>query len=333
MEIAFLVSRSDKPSTKFRIKSYLPLLAEEGISATVFPLSRKILGRWKIFHYLNKYDLVLIQKKLFSFAELAYIRRRSRRLVYDFDDAVMFKGGENLNPANPLRQKRFYKTVRFCDWIIAGNSYLQKEAGVPSDRISVLPTPVDTDKYLPQKKNNSGEKITIGWLGSKSTVNYLKPLIPVFSELRAKFPGLKIKLISDGFQGIEGLGAIQKIWKEEEEISDLHSFDIGIMPLPNDPWTNGKCGFKLLQYQAVGLPVICSPVGINQEIVTDNVNGFLADTPQEWIEKLNHLISSSGSRIRMGKTGRKRMVERYSLKAIWPHFFSLLKRVTTIADR
>jgi len=333
MEIAFLVSRSDKPSTKFRINSYLPLLAAEGIAATVFPLSRKVLGRWHMFYSLNRYDLVFIQKKLFSFVELKYIRRRSRNLVYDFDDAVMFKGGEKLNPANPIRQKRFYNTLRFCDWIIAGNTYLHKEAGVSSGRISVLPTPVDTDKYLPREENNKEGKITIGWMGSKSTVNYLKPLIPVFSELRATFSGFNIKLVSDGFPDTQGLGAIRKNWKEAEEIADLHSFDIGIMPLPDDPWTRGKCGFKLLQYQAVGLPVVCSPVGINQEIVTDDVNGFLAHTNQEWIEKLRRLISSSESRIRMGKNGRERVVERYSVKAMWPHFFSILKRAAGRANQ
>ncbi|RLA92837.1 MAG: hypothetical protein DRG25_05605 [Deltaproteobacteria bacterium] len=325
MNIAFLVSRPDKPSTKFRVQSYLPLLQKEGVNANVFPLSKKIVKRWKIFFYLNHYDLVFIQKKLFSFWELVYIRRQAKKLIYDFDDAVMFKKGEKMDPTNPVRQKRFMRTVRICDWVIAGNQFLLREAKLFSDRISIIPTPVDTERYIPREKKRSTE-VTVGWLGSKSTVNYLKPLVPVCSELRNRFPNLKFKLVSDSFQELERFEGIQKIWKEEEEVWDLQSFDIGIMPLPDDPWTNGKCGFKILQYQAAGLPVVCSPVGINREIVTDGFNGYLANSPQEWIDKLSRLITSPELRSRMGKAGRERVEKQYSLKVIWPQFFMTLKR-------
>jgi len=331
MEIAFLTSRLDKPSTKFRVRSYLPLLAKEGIKSKVLPLSGKTVSRWKTFHFLNQYDVAFIQKKLFFPWELIFIRHRSKKLLYDFDDAVMFKKGERMDPANPIRRKRFERTIRLCDWVIAGNSYLQNEARIFSDRVSVLPTPVDTEKYFPREQNSRRKEVTIGWLGSKSTVNYLKPLIPVFSELEARFPQVSLKLVSDNFPEMEGLRAVKKIWKKDEEIQDLQSFDIGIMPLPDDPWTKGKCGFKLLQYQAAGLPVICSPVGVNSEFVTEGINGYLATSPQEWVDKLSWLIASLELRVRMGKMGRENVVKKYSLKAIWPQFFRILKRTVPLS--
>ena len=328
MNLAFLVSRPDKPSTKFRIQSYLPHLLGEGFKARVFPVSGKVLSRWKFFSSLDQYDLVIIQKKLFSFWELHYLRRQSRRLLYDFDDAVMFKRGENMDPANPSRRRSFGETVRLCDWVVAGNEYLQKQAALFSHSVSVLPTPVDTAAYVPQGNDHNPERVTIGWLGSKSTVHYLKPLVPVFFALRSKFPHVQIKIVSDSFPGMESLLGMQKVWKETEEVQDLQSFDIGIMPLPDDPWTRGKCGFKLLQYQAVSLPVVCSAVGVNREIVSEGVNGYFADTPQEWLDRLMRMLSSQEMRIRMGKAGREKVEKEYSLETMWPQLLALLKRAS-----
>jgi len=326
MDLAFVVSRPDKPSTKFRIQSYLPLLLAEGFRAKVFPVSGKALSRWRFFHSLDRYDLVLIQKKLFASWELNYIRHQSRKLMYDFDDAVMFKRGEKMDPANPSERKSFGKTVRLCDWVVAGNAYLQEHAATFSRAVSVLPTPVDTASYIPREMDANSETIVIGWLGSKSTVHYLRPLAPVLCELRSKFPHVQTKIVSDSFHGMESLGGIQKIWNETEEVQDLQSFDIGIMPLPDDPWTRGKCGFKLLQYQAVSLPVVCSAVGVNREIVTEGVNGYFADTPQEWFEGLSTLISSRELRVQLGKAGRKRVEKEYALKIIWPRFLATLRK-------
>ncbi len=331
MEIAFLVSRLDKPSTKFRIIAYLPLLRESGIQAEVFPLSKAKIGRWRVFSHVHLYNLVVIQKKLFSHVELAYIRKQSQKLVYDFDDAVMFKKGEKMDMNKPLRNKRFDRTIRLCDHVIVGNQFLKEESRLESDRISVLATPVDTDKYFPVEKSGSRKEVMIGWLGSKSTIRYLKTLTPVFSELQSRFHDVHITVVSDSFEGIEEITAIKKIWREDEELQDLQSFDIGIMPLPDDPWTKGKCGFKLLQYQAVGLPVVCSPVGVNRKMIVDGVNGFHAHTAQEWFDRLNQLISSPGLRNQMGKVGRERVAKEYSLQALWPKFLMTINNVLNVS--
>lgn len=327
MEIAFLVSRLDKPSTKFRVRCYLPRLGSAGVAARVFPLSKRPLGRWLVFLSLGRYDLVVVQKKLFSPWELQVMRRRARRLVYDFDDAVMYAQGERVDREFPPERRRFGRMVESCDWNLAGNAYLAYQARRFSDRVSVQPTPVDTDYYVPRSGDQGRSRITIGWLGSASTVGYLRPLVEVFAALIAERPQVEIKVVSDSVRGIKELESRHKPWKEEEELSDLQSFAIGIMPLPDDPWTRGKCGFKLLQYQAAGLPVVCAPVGVNREIISDGVNGFHASTAQEWAEKLRSLVDSPELRRRMGEAGRERVVKRYSLEVLWPELFSTLRKV------
>jgi glycosyltransferase involved in cell wall biosynthesis len=327
MEIAFLVPRLDKPSTKFRVRCYLSLLRGAGVQARVFPLSKRHLGRWLVFFSLARYDLVVIQKKLFSPWELRVIRRRARRLVYDFDDAVMYSQGEQVDRENPPERTRFARMVQSCDWTMAGNVYLKDQARRFAERVSVQPTPVDTDYYVPGSRDPGNSRVTIGWLGSSSTVSYLKPMTQVFSALTARCAQVQLKIVSDSVQDIKEFQNRHKPWKEEEELQDLHSFDIGIMPLPDDPWTRGKCGFKLLQYQAVGLPVVCSPVGVNREIISDGVHGYYASTPQEWVEKLSCLVQSPELRRRMGHFGRERAVKHYSLGALWPEFFTTLQRV------
>lgn len=329
MEIAFLVPRLDKPSTKFRVRCYLPLLRGAGVQGRVLPLSKRPLGRWLAFFSLGRYDLVVVQKKLFSPWELQVIRRRARRLVYDFDDAVMFKEGEQVERAHPPERRRFGRMVQSCDWILAGNIYLRDQARRFSERVSIQPTPVDTDHYVPCSRDPGNSRVTIGWLGSASTVGYLRPMTEVFSALTARWSQVEIKVVSDNVRDIQELRSQHKPWKEEEELPDLQSFAIGIMPLPDDPWTRGKCGFKLLQYQAVGLPVVCSPVGVNREIISDGVNGFYASTAQEWVEKLSCLVQSPELRRRMGQAGRERAVKRYSLAVLWPEFLATLQRVAT----
>lgn len=326
MQIAFLVPRLDKPSTKFRVRCYLPRLQRAGVAARVYPLSKRPLSRWSAFFALARYDLVVVQKKLFSPWELQVVRRRARRLVYDFDDAVMYRQGEQVDRESPSERRRFGRMVESCDWNLAGNAYLADHARRFSNLVSIQPTPVDTDYYVPRCGHEAKARVIVGWLGSASTVGYLKPLVEVFAALVAERPHVEIKIVSDSVRDLTELKSRHKLWKEEEEVSDLQSFAIGIMPLPDDPWTRGKCGFKLLQYQAAGLPIVCSPVGVNREIVSDGVNGFHASSAQEWAEKLRCLVDSAELRRRMGEAGRERAVTRYSLDVLWPLLFSTLQR-------
>jgi glycosyltransferase involved in cell wall biosynthesis len=326
--ILFLVPRIDKASTKYRVLQYLDYLESEGIDCSIKELSKKSRNRFTLIKFIKKADIVFIQKKIFSKIEVCLIRFFAKKIVFDIDDAVMFKDGPLGTSAQKRQSRRFSFMAKNADLVICGNEYLKKNTEKLNANIRLLPTPVDMDRYV--EKHNSGfEKkgITLGWIGSKVTLKYLKQISPALEQLSKRFPDLKLKIVADEFFEIHGLEVEKKEWSSTEEIKDLHSFDIGLMPLSDDAWTRGKCGFKLLQCMAVGLPVVCAPVGMNREIVTDGVEGFWARSQEEWAEKIGTLVQDGNLRETMGSKGRKKVEEIYSLSINAELMSSILREV------
>jgi glycosyltransferase involved in cell wall biosynthesis len=322
MEIAFLVSRLDKPSTKFRIIAYLSLLRESGIKTDVFPLSKANIGRWRVFSHLHAYDLVIIQKKLFSFMELAYIRQQSQKLVYDFDDAVMY----GSNGESATRARKFKNMVKNADAVFCGNHFLLKEARQHrDDNIFYVPTVVDTDEY-PVKDHIERRPVTVGWIGSRSTLRYLVDL----EELVLKAPDQRdvmFKIVADRSLNTDAQNVVFEKWTAEKEKSLLLGFDIGVMPLRDDVWSRGKCGLKLIQYMASGLPSITHPIGAAQEIITDGVNGMLRSDMDGWRDAIENLSRDVAVRARMGRAARDVVEERYSLKVWGPKVREIIESI------
>ena len=150
---------------------------------------------------------------------------------------------------------------------------------------------------------------------------------PIFDRLGERYSHCELKIVCDIFFDCEKIHVIKKRWKSDEEVEDLQSFDIGLMPLVDDPWSWGKCGLKIVQYQGVGLPVVCTPVGVNRDLVEDGVTGFWARTPVEWEKKLSVLIEDALLREKLGKEGRKRVLEKYTVQSCAPRLVSIFKRV------
>jgi len=197
--------------------------------------------------------------------------------------------------------------------VVGGNEYLSEMArkhGAP--RTLTIPTPIDMNRYT-EKGRGPSPSVRIGWIGGASTLFYLEQLHPVLREVCRSAQGAEVMVVSDAFPDWRDVPVARKPWSYEEEIQDLHSFDVGIMPLTDDAWARGKCGFKLLQYMAVGLPVICSPVGVNAEMVRNGINGFLARTSDDWVRYLRLLVQDPGMRLRLGEAARRTVTERYSL--------------------
>src|SRR5690606_4454603 len=173
-------------------------------------------------------------------------------------------------------------------------------------------------------KENTG-KITIGWTGSHSTLKYLKEIEPVLQYLETKYPHVQILIIADKKPDLQ-LQNLEFIkWNKETEAEDLSKIDIGIMPLPDDEWSKGKCGFKALQYMAMEIPCVISPVGVNAQIIDHGINGFLAESDQAWITHLEHLINNQSARVLLGKAGRKKIIENYSVLSNTANFLSLFE--------
>ncbi|HRP00683.1 MAG TPA: glycosyltransferase, partial [Flavobacteriales bacterium] len=195
--------------------------------------------------------------------------------------------------------------------------------------VTIVPTTIDTDEYRPASRGGEGP-VCIGWSGSITTIQHFQYAIPALQRLKARFGDrITIRVVGDGSYRLPELGIEGLPWRRDTtELADLGAMDIGIMPLPDDEWAKGKCGLKGLQYMGLGLPTIMSPVAVNSEIITDGVDGFLATTTDEWVEKLTRLVEDADLRRRMGEAARRTVEQRYSVNA-WKdryvqHFDQLL---------
>ena len=332
MKILFLVQGLDVAASRYRVLQYLPYLKEHGVQATVLPFQKGFLKKLKLFKSAGKYDILFIQRKRFPVLWLKYIRKNARRIVYDFDDSVMYRNSKAANPESNTRVKMFRNMVNAADHVIAGNEYLQKNTTPYTNNVTIIPSPIDITLYPLKKYSEKNDNITLGWIGATGSIHYLEKMKPMFEALGKKYKELKLKIICDTFFDCDNITVEKKLWSEQEEVADIQSLDIGLMPLMDDPWSHGKCGLKILQCLAVGVPVVCSPAGINKEIVNDGVHGFWANTQEEWIEKLEILINDHDLRKRMGMEGRKRVIEHYSLKANAPRLLKIFQQLSSSAN-
>jgi len=214
-----------------------------------------------------------------------------------------------------LLGQKIDSVMRHAAIVIAGNNYLAERAyRAGANRVEIIPTVVDTERYQPKQKA-VGEVPIVGWIGTPQTSRYLKPLLPVFESLKNEMP-VRFVAVGANPEDFEGTPVEAWPWSEESEVASVQQFDIGIMPLVDSPWERGKCGYKLIQYMACGVPVVASPVGVNCEIVVSDKNGLFADSAGEWDKALRTLINvDSEVRKRMGGAGRARVEEWYSVHA------------------
>ena len=269
---------------------------------------------------LDAYDIIFIYREALMTRHTVFERlfRRSRsRIVFDFDDAIWLPAVSSGNRRlewlkNPAKTARL---LSWADMAFAGNRYLAEYASRFCDCVRIVPTTVDTDVFQPRAAAVTGDgPVEIGWTGSPSTIEHLRYSLPALRRLRQKYGGrIRFKVIGDAAFHDEALDVRGMPWRRETELADLSTLDIGIMPLPDDDWTRGKCGFKGLTYMALGIPAVLSPVGVNTEIVEDGVNGFLAESEDAWVDRLSLLVEQPALRARLGARGRETVVARYSV--------------------
>jgi glycosyltransferase involved in cell wall biosynthesis len=251
-----------------------------------------------------------------------------KKIIYDFDDAIWLtdKVGESTLE-RMLKWRGKISTI--CRWsykVSCGNEFLAAYAARFNKNVIINPTTIDTGsrhnrslyKTLPKEND-----LIVGWTGSHSTLKYLKNLEPVLQEITRRYSNVTILIIADKELKLDVSKVVNKPWSLESEIKDLCLIDIGIMPLPDDEWTKGKCGFKALQYMSLGIPAVVSPVGVNKTIVTHGFNGYWCDTDREWAECLSLLIENEQLRKDLGANGRDRVVANYSIDSNTQNFLSL----------
>lgn len=327
MKVLFLIQGYSVAASRYRVLQYLPYLEFKGVKVTVSLYPRTLKANIQFFKILPHYDIVFLQRKRFNQPRLGLLRRRANRIVYDFDDSVMYRNAKNKDPISQTRSRRFIQMVKASDFVIAGNDFLKSQVLPVHSNVETIPTPIDQKRYALKDYGVKKERVTLGWIGDHGSIHYLEKMRPIFDRIGECYPHAELKIVCDIFFDCEHIKVVKKPWTLEEEVADLQSFDIGLMPLVDDPWSWGKCGLKIIQYQGVGVPVVCTPVGINRDLVEDGVNGFYALTPEEWEEKLSLLIEDSLLRERMGREGRRRVLGNYTVQVCSPRLFSILNRL------
>jgi glycosyltransferase involved in cell wall biosynthesis len=327
MKVLFLIQGFTIAASRYRVLQYIPYLESKGVESTVSLYPRTFKENIQFFNSLPQYDIIFLQRKRFNQPRLGMLRRRVKKIVYDLDDAVMYRNSKAKDPVSSTRKRRFVQMIKNSDFVIVGNEFLKREVFPFNPNVEVIPTAIDQERYHLKTYSPRKEKITLGWIGDHGSIHYLEKMRPLFERIGRKYPHVELKIICDTFFDCDQMKVIKKNWSSEEEVADLQGFDIGLMPLADDPWSWGKCGLKIIQYQGVGVPVVCTPVGVNRDLVEDNVNGFYAMTPEEWEEKLSLLIEDPTLREQMGREGRRRVLKNYTYQSCAPHFFSILGRV------
>jgi glycosyltransferase involved in cell wall biosynthesis len=343
---------------RFRVAQFIPYLASVGIDVTLrslfdsdffrlvyqpgrylhkaFSFAELSLKRLDSLRDASRFDVILIYREMFPIGPALVERllgmRRRPPIVFDFDDAIFLPSVSDANRLiSALKAPGKVATIiRHSDHVIAGNDYLAAYARRFNDAVTVIPTCVDTTRFVPQplasrSNNGSGPEPIVGWIGSPTTASYVRGLSPVLQRLRGHHPF--VLRVSGAGERLEvgGVTTEQPTWSLSDEVRLFNTCDVGVYPLADDEWSKGKCGFKAIEFMACGVPVVASAVGVNREIIEDGVNGFLASSDDEWVEKLGRLLGDRELRRRFGEAGRRTIEARFSLRVHAPTLAATLR--------
>lgn len=352
MHILFIIPYpvESAPSQRFRFEQYFEILKKKGwdlmissfiddhtwqilykrrhIFSKAYGILRGFIRRFHILLIVKKYDYVYIHREatptgppVFEWIIAKILRKK---IIYDFDDAIWLP---NTSESNKIIAwfKCHWKVAKICKWaykISCGNQYLCDYAKQFNENVILNPTTIHNHYFLNELKGQYSGKITIGWTGSHSTLKYLDNIIPVISKLEQKYD-FSFMVIADENPKLTLKSFIFQPWREASEEDDLLNLNIGLMPLEINVWSEGKCGLKALQYMALGIPALVSPVGVNKQIVDDGINGFLCTSAEDWFEKIEILLNDEGLRAKMGKAAREKVQKHYSAASNTANFLGL----------
>lgn len=335
--------RYRSPSQRYRYEQYISYLETKGFEFTFSPVInenddetfygkgkivpkafitlKSFFIRFKDWMRYNQFDIIFIQREALFVGSTFFERKAFRskaKVIFDFDDSIWLMDTSPENKKfeflkNPDKTKTNIKNAHL---VIAGNSYLANYSLQFNSNTIIIPTTVDCNLHKPMPELRGEETIVIGWSGSISTVKHFEAFVPTLKKLKAKYGNkIRFKLLGEPNYINGELDIKGDQWTADSEVIELNKMDIGIMPLPNDKWANGKCGLKGLTYMACGIATVMSPVGVNKEIIEHGKNGFLADSEEEWLNCLSLLIEDKVLRNKLGEEGRKTVLEKYSVEA------------------
>ena len=332
MKLLILTYNPARPSFRQRIELHLDALRNAGIDCEVCRYPRSNLTRWKMLKKGADYDAVLLQKKTLNIFDAAVLHRYARKVIYDFDDAIMY------NPKAPEKKcslhkytRPFERTMKLSDLVIAGNPYLARQAKQFNSNVEIVPTGLDIKSYKPNIEPETDGKVRLVWIGGRATLKYLKQIAPALEQIGRRFGTVVLRIVCDDFFDLQNMKVEKHRWSLETQAADLVGSDIGLAPLKDDRFTRGKCGFKILQYAAGGLPAIASPVGVNSDYVKVGTTGLLADGESEWVDAMTRLIEEPTLRKNMGQNNLS-FVKDFDAGIIGRRLVELIKKTCLETD-
>jgi glycosyltransferase involved in cell wall biosynthesis len=353
--LAIVQHRKDRsPGQRFRLEHFIPALEQNGYEVIfsniiskkddeLFYSKGKYFAKLRIliksfFHRLRDVritkdcDLIFIYREAFMLGTTYFEKKLAKTkvpIIFDFDDSIWLNDTSDGNK-NLAWLKRPEKNAKICGLstlVLVGNKFLADYAKQYNSNVFILPTILNIDYHNFSKSQIKKSAVCIGWTGTTTTLKHFYTAIPVLKRIKEKYKEkVYFKVIANTKTWDKDIDVKLTQWNKETEIDDLCEFDIGIMPLPNDKWSNGKCGFKGLQCLSLEIPAVMSPVGVNTEIIEHGVNGFLADDDEQWFEILSKLIENPELRKEIGKNGRKTIEEKYSVNVWEDKFLDLIRQ-------
>jgi len=344
-----LLSRYDRlgASSRVRAYQYIPFLSENGVEVTPAPLldsqylQRRYSGQsrdvaaiaatylrrlFELMRAGRRFDLLWVEKEIFPWLPGLLEQVLTSRIPYvvDYDDALFHQYDLHPNPVTRwLLGRKIDEVMRRAVVVMTGNEYLASHARTAGARkVEIVPTVIDLDRYDPSPLAHQG--LVIGWIGSPATAAYLQ-LVRKPALHAHRTHGARVVTVGSGNVELGDVPVEVHPWSEASEVDEIRRFDVGIMPLPDEPWERGKCGYKLVQYMSAGKPVIGSPVGVNRDLIQPGVNGLFATTDEEWTDALDRVLRSPAEAARMGQRGRELVERRYCTKVTGPHLLRILR--------
>lgn len=317
MRLLALIERAGHVCYRYRVQAYEPWLRARGWVIDARPIPHAASGWTRLLNHAARADVVVVQRKLIAPWWLWMLRRAARRLIYDIDDAMFCRDSNSSKPSHsPRRMRRFGAMVRAADVVLAGNQFLAEQAAAfaPVERIRPAPTCVDPSLYPLAGHERSGAEIRLVWIGSRSTMTSLYEAHAGLAGAARQVGGLELRVVCDAAPELAGLQVAFRRWSSDAEATEIAAADVGVSWLPDHPWSKGKCGLKVLQYMAAGLPTVANPMGVHRELIEHGRTGMLAATPEQWAACITELAGNPELRRRMGLAAREFVEQRYSVR-------------------
>lgn len=324
IKVLFIIQDKKLPSSRVRVMDLLPELEGKGISADVVQYPKNFADKIRLIKRCSHFDITYLQKKLLSPLDTILLRKYARRLIFDFDDAIYYRHTEKEAPESTARYLKFKYLVQRADLVVAGNRILADYALRFNRNVIVIPSAVET-RNIPLKNHEAKSNVTvIGWTGGEVNLPYLQLLSPSVLPKLSVDHRIQLRILSSKTINIPSVEVKFIPWSLETQEKEIALFDIGLMPLPANKYTEGKCGYKALQYMAAAVPPVCSDVGINRDIVEDGKDGFVVSSVDMFYGAIKTLIEDRALRQSMGTKARKKVEDHFSVQVVGKRLADLL---------